>query len=691
MACSALAVSAAPAQPETARSLNFYGSPGAIDMPSAESAPDAQLSMTIASFAGIQRTTLSFQLTERISASFRYARFSNLDLAGYDNYFDRSFDVRFRLLDESQYLPALTVGLQDFLGTGVFSAEYLVATKNFGDRLKVSAGLGWGRLGSHGAIGSTGTRPGDRADDTGGTPNTGQWFRGPVAPFAALEYAASDRLTLKLEYSSDAYTLEAADRGLFERDSPFNIGAEYRISDTFRIGAYYLYGSTLGFSANVILNPKTPALPGTTAKAPLPVKPRDRSALDSWGTEWTADPANIATIRRVSAEAVANEGMLLEHMAVTGSTATLRIRNTRYDAEPMAIGRVMRAMSYILPPSVEVISVVPVVNGIAASAVTIRRSDLETYENLPDGTEQILAHAEITDAASQPRGTLAEAAYPRLTWAIEPYATLSAFDPRNPVLGDFGLRARGSYEIAPGFILSGSVSQRVYGNYDKSSRVSDSVLPHVRSDALLYAQQGSTVLDHLTAAYYFRPGKDLYGRVTVGYLERMYGGVSAELLWKPVDSRLALGAEANWVKQRAFDGGFGFQDYSVVTGHVAAYYALGNGFHTSIHAGRYLAGDWGATVALDREFANGWKVGAFATLTDVSFEDFGEGSFDKGIRVEVPLSWLLGRPSTSTTDLVLRPLTRDGGQMLNIDGRLYDSVRDYHSLGLSREWGMFWR
>nr|WP_275982049.1 YjbH domain-containing protein [Frigidibacter sp. ROC022] len=677
--------------PEPAGSLNLYGVPGTIDMPSGESAPDAQLSMTLSSFAGIQRTNLSFQLTDRISASFRYSKFKDLNLGGYVDYYDRSFDIRFRLLDEGKYMPAVTVGLQDFLGTGYSSAEYVVATKNLGDKVKVSAGLGWGRFGSHGSIGSIGTRPDRSAGDLGGTLNTAQWFRGPVAPFAGLQFAPTDKLTLKFEYSSDAYTLESDSRDLFERASPFNIGAEYKLSDSFHVGAYYMYGSTLGFSASLILNPKKPALPGSNAKAPLPVKPRDRSALDSWGTEWTADPANTDTIRRVSAEAVANEGMLLEHMQVTGNTATLRIRNTRYDAEPMAIGRVMRAMSYILPPSVEVISVVPVVNGIPASAVTIRRSDLERFENLPDGTEQILAAAEITDAADQPRGIEAEGAYPRLSWAIEPYATIGVFDPRNPVLGDVGLRARGSFEVAPGFVLSGSVTQRVYGNYDESDRVSDSVLPHVRSDALRYAQEGSTVLEHLTASYYFRPGKDLYGRVSAGYLERMFGGVSAEVLWKPVDSRLALGAEANWVKQRDFDGGFGFQDYSVVTGHVSAYYALGNGYLTSIQAGRYLAGDWGATVALDREFANGWKVGAFATLTDVSHEDFGEGSFDKGIRVEVPLSWLLGKPTTSTTGMVLRPLVRDGGQMLEMEGRLYDSVRDYHSLELSREWGMFWR
>jgi hypothetical protein len=171
----------------------------------------------------------------------------------------------------------------------------------------------------------------------------------------------------------------------------------------------------------------------------------------------------------------------------------------------------------------------------------------------------------------------------------------------------------------------------------------------------------------------------------------MFGGVSAELLWKPVDSQLALGAEVNYVKQRAFDGAFGFQDYAVATGHVSAYYGLPKGYNVALHAGRYLAGDLGATLEVNREFANGWKIGAFATLTDVPASEFGEGSFDKGIHLEVPLSYFTGKGSRSSAELDIRPVARDGGQRLKVRGRLYDSVRDYHTQGLADEWGTFWR
>jgi len=138
--------------------------------------------------------------------------------------------------------------------------------------------------------------------------------------------------------------------------------------------------------------------------------------------------------------------------------------------------------------------------------------------------------------------------------------------------------------------------------------------------------------------------------------------------------------------------GLGFQDYDTVTGYLSAYYSLGNGFHTQVDAGRYLAGDWGATFALDREFDNGWKVGAYVTLTDMPFDEFGEGSFDKGIRITVPTDFFLGTASRREVSTNLASLSRDGGARLEIEDRLYDVVRDGHVAGpMGDTWGRVWR
>ena len=124
---------------------------------------------------------------------------------------------------------------------------------------------------------------------------------------------------------------------------------------------------------------------------------------------------------------------------------------------------------------------------------------------------------------------------------------------------------------------------------------------------------------------------------------------------------------------------------------MSAYYEFGDGFVGQLDVGRYLAGDVGATLSVDRIFANGWSVGAFATVTDVSAEDFGEGSFDKGVRFSIPLNWAIGNQSQRAFGTTLRPATGDGGARLNVDGRLYESIREFHSGALDSEWGRVWR
>ena len=684
---------AAPAAAEMRPTLSFGGMTGLIDMPSGESQSDGVLSITSAHFGPVSRTTLSFQISPRLSGSFRYSGIRDWNSVvpfPLETYYDRSFDLRYQLLDEGTYVPGVVIGLQDIIGTGLMSGEYIAATKTFNDRLKVTAGLGWGRLGSYKPIGSVGTRP-DFDYGLGGTVRTGQWFRGDVAPFAGLEYKISDKLGFKAEYSSDDYVVEAGERQTFERKSPFNFGLEYQVNGALRVGAYYMYGSEFGLSAQFALDPYNSPTGGPTYGGPRLLK--DRAPGADWSSEWVSDRGRQATLRDSIARDLRADGMTLESISFAASAVELRIRTPQRENGPQMLGRAARVLAAQLPASVETFRIVPVWNGVPLSQVVMQRSDLEALDHAPNQDALMRSRTEILAiSGGTPEGALmGEGLYPRFGWGISPYVRTSLFDPDDPLRADFGLRLSGRYDIAPGLVLSGSLTKKVFGNLDASDRVSTSVLPHVRSDGNIYDREGDPALETLTMAWYAKPADNLYSRVTVGYLERMFGGVSGELLWKPVDSPFALGVELNYVQQRDFDQMLGFQDYKVFTGHVSGYYSFGKGYVAQLDVGRYLAGDIGATLAIDREFANGWKVGAFATMTDVSYEDFGEGSFDKGIRIEIPFNWLLGRPSEKAYAPTIRPVTRDGGARLSVDGRLYDSVRGYQQGTLDDQWGRFWR
>jgi hypothetical protein len=689
-----LALSGVSAQAEMKPTLNFNGVAGLLDMPTGESMPDGSLSITSAHFGPISRTTMSFQITPRLSGSFRYMAIRDYDkyVSGpRPTYYDRLFDLRYQLFFEGTYTPGVVIGMQDFIGTGLSSAEYIVATKTFGQRLKVSAGLGWGRLATYQPIGSFGTRP-NREGGTG-TVHTGQWFRGDIAPFAGIEWQATPKLGVKLEYSSDNYDGEAGHRKTFERNSPFNFGVEYQAAQNLRLGAYYMYGSEVGVSAQFTLDPRKSPTGGPLIPGPRPVAERPARGGLAWSEDWVSDSGRKTALRDSLGGALRSDRIVLETLTLHARDAEVRIRVPNRENAAQIVGRTARAMAGTLPASVETFRIVALRDGLPLSQVVIRRTDLEELDHAGRQDALIWGRTQVLAADGRPEAgaLMMPGLYPRFGWGVAPYVRTSLFDPDNPMRIDAGLRLQASYDIAPGLVISGSMSKKLVGNLASSDRVSDSVLPHVRSDSNIYDREGDPSIDSLTAAWYAKPGENLYSRVTVGYLERMFGGVSAELLWKRVDRPYAFGIEINYARQRDFNQLLGFQDYDVITGHVSGYFNLGRGYLAQIDVGRYLAGDVGATLSLDREFPNGWRVGAFATFTDVSFDDFGEGSFDKGIRVTIPFNWLLGRPTEKAYDPVIRPITRDGGARLNVEGRLYDVVRGYHQNGLEDQWGRFWR
>lgn len=135
---------------------NSFGVPGMIDMPVAFGREDAELGFIVSSFANQNRITLTFQISERLSASFRYSLLYDIrpqPTSPISEFrFDRSFSVHYRLLDEGRYRPAMAIGINDLLGTGVYAGEYVVLSKSLRPDLRATVGLGWGRLGSFGSF-----------------------------------------------------------------------------------------------------------------------------------------------------------------------------------------------------------------------------------------------------------------------------------------------------------------------------------------------------------------------------------------------------------------------------------------------------------------------------------------------------------------------------------------------------------
>jgi hypothetical protein len=669
----------------------LYGTTGLIDMPSAEMQPDGQINWTHSQFANTQRTSLGFQLLPWVEGAVHYSTIDDFRSDG-DDQSDRSFDLKFRLFEEQGALPSVAIGLRDFLGTSPYGAEYLVATKTVTDALKVTGGIGWGRLGSAGSFGAPfGDRP-DLTDPTGQV-QTQTFFRGDAAVFGGVEWETGIRnLTLKAEYSSDAYEPEGEFSG-FEVDSPFNFALEWKPNRTVTAGLYYLYGDTVGFSLTLTGNPNRPLTPQDLGAGPVPVRARPADAPRGGG--WAGNANARGKLIAAMSEALATDGISIEQARLRGAVAEVYISNGRIQREPKAIGRTARVMALALPPSVETFRITLVESNMPVTTAVIKRSDLEAQVDRPDAGYRSFQTTRLIDAAPdlEGDGVWRRDEGRRFSWSFNPRIPFSLFDPDEPLRLDAQLVLSGNYRVAPGFKVSAGLSKWIVGTPERTElNQPPQELPRVRSRGALYNSGNNVELDKLYAEYVFKLTDDVYGRVSAGLLERMYGGVSGEVLWKPTNSAIGLGAELNYAKARDPFNYFALSGYDTVTGHASVYWDTGYyGLEAQVDAGRYLAGDWGATFTLTRRFQNGWEIAGYFTRTDVSFEEFGDDSFSKGVKLTMPLRWTLPFESKSSAGIDLGSVGSDGGARLRVDGRLYDRIKTADALSLEDNWGSFWQ
>jgi len=386
-----------------------------------------------------------------------------------------------------------------------------------------------------------------------------------------------------------------------------------------------------------------------------------------------------------------SQGALLLAADLAPPEATLYVSQSRYRQIPRAIGRVARAAAAVLPFAYERFRIVLVDGGVEVLSASLPRASLEQALDPFTGTREELwlrtglAPPPLTLRAAEHRTDTGR--WPDVDGQIVPALRQTIGRPEAFVLYQVWLRLLGSVAFSPETVASGGIGIDLYNNFDRIRVPSNSVLPRVRSDIAEYLKEGSTGITHLQISHSAALAPDWYGQVYAGLLEEMFGGVGAEVLYRPFGADWAVGLDVNWARQRETDMLVDFRDYQVLTGHLTGYLHLpGLDLDVRLMAGRYLAGDWGATFDLSRQFDSGIRVGAFATLTDVPAEQFGEGRFDKGIYVQVPLDQLYVKSVRGALGWLWRPLTRDGGQTLALRRRLIATTGAAGMAGLRRDW-----
>ncbi|MCC5888886.1 MAG: YjbH domain-containing protein [Gammaproteobacteria bacterium] len=660
-----------------------FGVPGILDIPSARMNAESELALTYHRQDIADNFSLSYQATPWLQTAFRYTIFNPRGLdRSTDELKDRSFEVRARLWQERVWLPEVSVGIRDLVGTGAWNGEYIVASKAVGP-LDLTMGLGWGRLAerdiSSNPLSRISSRFSRRSSSTGlgGTFSFGDYFSGPdVGLFGGVRYQLPRwNLALEAAYNSDSYARERSRNTISDTD-PWSFGIVWEPVENVTLGASWQQGNEVALRIGAAVNTSTR----------IARKPPNR-----YGAPGTEDaPArrprrNQTWFARAASEAHTSGLLLRSAKVLDDSTLNVVYTNQDYQYEADAIRRLLALVNLYAPQQYGTVIVTGHQANVDTHSVHYTRPGRVGWAAEVDPSQE---HREVTvmpplrvedpDFATPFR-------YPNGVWnaglGLRPFL----FDPDSPFRYQLYARIGAQVDFGSGWELSGSWVQNIYSQFDGISRESDSVLPRVRSDVIRYLQESSSRLDALMLTKRGQLTDEIYYLGFAGVLEEMYSGVGGEMLYRPFGSRFAFGANVIGVQQREFDGLLGLQDYRTVIGHLSVYWAspLYN-FDVAVHAGRYLAKDVGATLELQKRFANGWSVGAFATLTDVPFKDFGEGSFDKGLIFRVPLNSYLGFNTRGAYSSILRPIQRDGGQRLHWGTTLWETLRGTHYDHLSQ-------
>ncbi|GGA98991.1 YjbH domain-containing protein [Agarivorans gilvus] len=666
-----------------APSQSDFGGVGLMQMPTARMSPEGEFAFNLNYVDPYIRGAVSVTPVPWFEGVIRYTSVENRlysNFPGYSgdqSYKDKGFDAKFRLWQESYYIPEIALGFRDIGGTGIFSSEYLVASKRWGE-LDFTLGMGWGYMANGSSIKNpfcTVTdgacyRPGWTRTDTdqGGKVGYENFFKGEhVGLFAGLEYQTPiEGLHIKLEYDPNNYQNEAL-RNKFNQSLPINVGAVYSWGDYIKLNVGYERGNTL--MAGITIRTNYQSVPNQLKLDPKPEALRQEPAQAS---DYNPDELIGALSENAGLE-VKSITLKEQQINIVGEQVIYRDRSESDQ-------RIARILHNRLPDEVREFTIVENKASLPLYQTTLKRDPFlkEARHELTPGEQIEFAYsAAITNEDDSNTRTVSKTEVKRKPYNVSLYPglTQSFGSPETFYFYALSLHLAGEYQPTEKLKLDGILSWTLLDNYDRFNYKVDQTtgaIPRSRTYIREYLTESKVGISNLQLSYFDHYGKSLYAQYYGGYLEFMYGGVGGEVLYRPFNSSWAFGVDLNRVKQRDFDRKFGFRDYEVTTGHGSLYWQTPwYNIKGEISVGQYLSGDRGFTVDLSREFDNGTVAGFFFTRTNVSAKDYGEGSFNKGFYIKIPFDMMLTRSSTQYASFSWIPLTRDGGQKLNRKYSLY--------------------
>ncbi len=626
---------------------------------------------------------LGFQIAEPLYIGLRQTS-QSLDFKDVENRLYPGADLKLRLLRESRARPEIAIGMQSAIGHKRTAGEYLAFSKRYKD-FDFTFGMGWGRFASAGQLSNPLKKllphfDKDRALD-GEDPNKpSDWFTGEhIGLFGGVEYFTPvDGLSLKLDYNNDRYAAEKAAVG-FNAPAPWSAGLSYQATKELNFSLAMQGSDTL--MGRLVYKTSPGAWPYFAGKnkntAPMLPRRPEKTFPEEMQNE------------------AAEDGLDLADISHNANMASADLELIPYASTPEQIGRAAVHMANHAGPNIETLGIRPTLYGLQGPQVTLLRSDLENALVQKQGSPQEIWQNAVFDPAPVHREktgtktTGSRSLWPRFDMRLDNDFSLTEED--RGLLRRTSLILDAKTPQIARFLMGGlGLRLNLDDNLEELAIIRPAAATPIRSDVNSYTHPFAALeRGFLSLTHSFSP--NFHGAVTGGYLEEMFAGYGGELLYRPFGKRYTLGLEGWQVYKRdpGTDLNAGLGKYNTFTGHFNAWYDIPRWDTTlELKAGRFLAGDSGASVGLFKRFDNGAKLGAFVTLTDKDDPDLLGGTTNAyhGVSLTLPFGFENSRRNWGSAGFNAAPLGRDNGQILKNPMPLYELTDGFSKQHMAQFW-----
>jgi hypothetical protein len=214
--------------------------------------------------------------------------------------------------------------------------------------------------------------------------------------------------------------------------------------------------------------------------------------------------------------AITSQKLIVLALRIEDDKISVLIENNRYRRDVEAIARAARALSATAPANIEYFEITVSRVGLPITTVMLLRTQIDRLARNDSSPTELLQASDFKPASAGTLEHIEPGQFPKFDVSAYPVFRQQLFDPNNPVYVEFGVGATGSIRLTPHWFIEGSVTASLYNDFNQITRVSNSALPHVRSDLVNYLQQGSNRIESLTTSYLFKLAPEVYGRASAG-------------------------------------------------------------------------------------------------------------------------------------------------------------------------------